>query len=226
MTIRLYFKSTPYREEVYEEHLCEFKYFNGFATSQKQKSIKEFHSCIYKKEKDAKILEVSTKSDDIIGVKLSAFNLKFYDEVQKKEFAIENIFQSSKVFQNGGPYLDLLNVHPRDAKRDERLKNSGQLVKFMLHKQIWELEPKTIFYDWVYMMALNRERELSKAILDFNIFTDIEFNHNKSFNCQARSAAIFVSLSLQNRLEQALTDYQLLKSIYRSTESSEQISMI
>ena len=50
-----------------------------------------------------------------LGVKLSAFNLKL------NGYTLENIFQSSKVFSNGGPYRDLMNVAPKEAKRDGRL---------------------------------------------------------------------------------------------------------
>ena len=49
-----------------------------------------------------------------------------------KEFSVENAFQAGKVFENGGPFLDLLTVTPREAKRDTRLKESGRLLKFKL----------------------------------------------------------------------------------------------
>jgi len=52
----------------------------------------------------------------------------------------------------------------------------------------------TAFYDWLYITALNQNQGLAKEILRFDAFTDIEFNHKKSINCQARAAAMFVSL--------------------------------
>lgn len=117
MAKRLYFKSTPLENNIFEEKFCEFKYFSGFAVSQKQKSIVELHKNILLEEPKSKILEVSTKSTNPLGVRLSAFNLKFYDEFLCKEFFLENIFQSAKAFEHGGPYEDLLQVSPKDAKR-------------------------------------------------------------------------------------------------------------
>ena len=43
-------------------------------------------------------------------------------------------------------------------------------------------------------------------IINYDFFTDIEFNHEKSLNCQARSAAIFVSLYQKGLLEECLAD--------------------
>lgn len=94
-----------------------FEWYSGFAVSQKQKSIKSLHDAIIKADENAKPLEVSTKSTETPGTKLSAFNL------QLNNHALENIFQSAKVFENGGPYLDLLNMSPKEAKRNERLRN-------------------------------------------------------------------------------------------------------
>ena len=115
----------------WEEKLVEFEYHKGFALSQKQKSIKSFHENILKIDDKFKVLEISTKSTIDIGIQLSAFNLRYVEN--EKDYAIENIFQSSKVFENGGPYLDLLNVHPREAKVDKRLQNSGKLICFNLY---------------------------------------------------------------------------------------------
>ncbi len=218
MAKRLYFISTPDEDLIYKEEFCEFEYFNGFAVSQKQKSIKSLHEEIYKTDSNYKMLEVSTKSIDAVGVALSAFNLKFYDEIKKIEYPLENIFQSSKVFSEGGPYRDLLSVHPKDAKRDERLKTSGELQCFEFNNIRWELEPKTMFYDWIYIKALSRNIELAEAITPYNVFTDIEFNHQKSINCQARAAAIFVSLNKLGKLDEYIHDKSKFKQIYKSNE--------
>lgn len=214
MAKRICFISTPSELSIYKEIEVEFEYFNGFAVSQKQKSIRSLHEKVNKMDKSLKILEVSTKSTNPVGVALSAFNLKFYEINTDKEYPLENIFQSSKVFERGGPYRDLLNVHPKDAKRDERLKSSGNLIHFNYNGIIWEKEPKTMFYDWIYMSSLYRNESLSKKILEFNAFTDIEFNQEKSINCQARSAAIFVSLSKLGKLEKVLNNKEELKRIY------------
>lgn len=220
MAKRICFISSPHDNPIYKEIEIEFNYFSGFAVSQKQKSVNAMHEEIKLLDSSLQVLEVSTKSTNAIGIALSAFNLKFLDEVTGKEYPLENIFQSSKVFENGGPYRDLLNVHPKDAKRDERLKTSGKLICFNYNNTIWELEPKTMFYDWIYIRALNRNKSLSQQILDYNAFTDIEFNHEKSINCQARSAAIFVSLSKNGKLHEILNKKEEFKKIYTTKEGS------
>lgn len=210
MAIRPFFMISD--SEIFKEDNCEFTFYTGFALSQKQKSIESLHEQILKKYSNAKILEVSRKSENSLGIALSAFNLTL--PINNNEYPVENIFQSSKVFSNGGPYQDLLYVHPREAKRDERLKNSGKLISFELNSNIWEIEPKTLFYDWLYTHALYRNKRLTNEIIQYDTFTDIEFNPNKSFNCQARSVAIFVSLYKKGIIEAYLHDKNLFKDVY------------
>ena len=89
--------------------------------------------------------EVSSAAKNELGNKLSAFNLK-----DVKGRTLECVFQSSKKFKHGGPYLDLLEVAPAKAKKDYRLKNSGELVAFVLDGEEYHLSPKTAFYDFIY----------------------------------------------------------------------------
>ena len=163
-----------------------FEWYSGFAVSQKQKSIKSLHNAIIKADGDAKPLEISTKSTETIGVKLSAFNLRINNHT------LENVFQSAKVFEHGGPYLDLLDMSPKEAKRDERLRNSGSLKAFRYQNEDFPLVPQTVFYDFIYITTVKKsltEGEIN-TILQYNYFTDIEFNPAKSINTQARAAAI------------------------------------
>nr|WP_325237827.1 hypothetical protein [uncultured Oscillibacter sp.] len=163
-----------------------FEWFPGFAASQKQKSIESLHYAIMEADAGAKPLEISTRSREAVGRSLSAFRLKW------KGRALENIFQSSKVFENGGPYLDLLDVPPRDAKRDERLRSSGALKAFRCRNETFPLLPKTVFYDFLYIAAVKDSlaAEEIKEVSHYNYFTDIEFHPAKSINTQARAAAI------------------------------------
>ncbi len=163
-----------------------FEWFPGFAVSQKQKSIEALHYAIRNADADARPLEVSTKSKEPIGVKLSAFNLRL------NGYTLENIFQSAKVFENGGPYLDLLEVPPKEAKGDERLKESGRLKAFRYQGEDFPLTPKTVFYDYIYYAAVKESLTSDEihAISGYNYFTDIEFNPAKSINTQARTVAM------------------------------------
>lgn len=185
--------------------LVEFQWFPGFSVSQKQKSINSLHKAIKGKNKDIRILEISSKSEIDEGVKLSAFNLLITTVKNKKKYSVESAFQASKVFERGGPYVDLLDKTSREAKKDVRLKTSGKLKKFKFYNFEWNLEPKTAFYDWLYINALQKNKDLSEELLKYNAFTDIEFNPEKSINCQAYAAALFVSLSKRGILDEVFS---------------------
>ena len=175
----------------------EFQWFSGFSLAQKQRSIDALHNAIVFINKEANPLEISTKGTIDLGIKLSAFNLKL------NGYTLENIFQSSKVFSNGGPYRDLLNVSPKDAKRNEKLINSGKLVGFNYNNIDFPLEPKTLFYDYIYINSVKEilsSNEI-KQITNYTHFTDIEFNPKKSINTQAKSVAIIhLMIDLYNEI--------------------------
>jgi type I restriction enzyme M protein len=169
----------------------EFQYYTGCALSQKQKSIASLHE----KAREMglkKILEVSTASNNELGIKLSAFNLQ--GDISPFDVPVELNFQSSKVFEFGGPYNDLLNVTSREAKMDKRLKTSGNIIKFAFNNNYFNNEPLTYFYDWLYINTLMQNRILIQQIEEYNVFSDIAFNNEKSINCQAYSLALFKSI--------------------------------
>ncbi len=207
----------------------EFTYYGGFSLQQKQKCVYSLHESYHKEFPDKKILEISTKSPDPVGVGLSAFNLLVSMNNDKK-YSVEQLFQSSKVFEFGGPYKDLLNKSPREAKKDIRLKTSGKLIGFSLGKLEFKLEPKTYFYNWLYINALAQNTRLSEEIKEYEAFTDIEFNPEKSINCQAEAAAIYVGLIKSGMLEAALKSKKdFLSIIYKNSnkkiETYEQLSI-
>lgn len=109
------------------------------------------------------------------------------------------------MFEKGGPYTDLYSVEGKIAKRDPRLQESGRLTGFLFNGFSFPLEPKTIFYDWLYVTAIYPHREWLERLYRYAGFTDIEFNPSKSINCQARSCALFVSLMKNDLLQQAVT---------------------
>jgi len=181
----------------------DFKWHPGLSVTQKKNSIKSLHEAASERDAQLSLLEISTKSDDPLGVNLSAFNLSV-TMADGRSVPVENIFQSSKVFERGGPFKDLLNVSPKEAKRDPRLLESGDLVGFISKNRLWPLQPVTIFYDWIYINTLRSNKKLAEQVATFNAFTDIEFNPKKSINCQARSAALFVSLQQKKLLDTVL----------------------
>jgi len=178
-----------------------FAWNPGFSPTQKKKNVAALHEAA-RAMGLFPLLEVSTKSDEAIGQRLSAFNLKIPTKIG--EITIEAAYQGSKVFTNGGPYIDIYGMDSRSAKRDERLKVSGSLVGFDYFGQQWPLVPKTAFYDWLYLSALEPHQGFLKRLFEYQGFTDIEFNPERSLNCQARTCALLVSLLKLGVLSDAL----------------------
>ena len=101
MANRPFFIPSTNKEDLVETKTIEFKWYSGFAKTQKQKSMLSFHENISKEFKIDKILEISTKSENKLGIKLSAFNLKI--NFKEKEYFLESLFQGSKIFSDQGP---------------------------------------------------------------------------------------------------------------------------
>jgi hypothetical protein len=195
------------------ERYVDFQWHSGFARTQKQKSIRELHEMAYSEYRVTNPIEISSKSETELGAKLSSFNLKFQTQ-RGRILTVEAAFQGSKVFENGGPFIDIFNSSPIEAKRDQRLKTSGHLIKFQFFGVDWDLDPKTAFYDWLYINALMKNPELAEQVVHYDGFTDIEFNPEKSINCQARSAALFCALYHTDRLHEVLESKQAFSAIY------------
>lgn len=199
-------------ENCFVQKNIQFEFFSGFSETQKQKSILSLHNSFLSKHTNVKILEISSKSQNPLGISLSAFNLMIENNNGNK-FSVESAFQASKVFERGGPYRDLLSVSSKEAKKDIRLRNSGKLIAFKISGKTFKITPKTLFYNWLYINALNMHEDLSKQIIEYDAFTDIEFNPNRSINCQAQAAAIFVSLYRKGVLHEALKDIDSFERI-------------
>jgi hypothetical protein len=202
--------------------MVDFQWFAGMAVSQKQKSIASLHQAAIRKGLCNRPLEVSSKSPVSVGVALSAFNLGSVSRRSHQRYTVETVFQSSKVFENGGPYRDLLYGTSRDAKKDPRIQQSGRLVRFDYFGTTWDLEPKTAFYDWLYINTLMKNRELLEQARLYDAFTDIEFNPERSINCQAYSLALAVALEKRGLLSEALTSKRAFLGVvgYRVVSST------
>src|SRR6267378_7565634 len=142
--------------------LVKEKYFDiawnpGFAPVQKKKNVIALHEAAARVGY-APLLEISSKSEDKLGRHLSAFHLKVRS-IGREEITLESAFQGSKVFEKGGPYTDLYVAEGKEAKRDPRLQESGRLTGFRFDGFSFPLEPKTIFYDWLYINAIYPHRE-------------------------------------------------------------------
>ncbi len=173
----------------------EFKWHPGFALVQNRRCIASLHGAFLEKFPSDKILEISRKSPDELGVKLSAFNLKKYVPSICRSLPVEVIYHAGKVYGEQGPYLDLYNAEPRDAKRDPRLLSSGKITGFWFDGKIYPATPTTAFYNFIYINALLENSALAEGLLEYDGFTDILFSPQKGRCCQAEAAALYVSLA-------------------------------
>ena len=203
MANRPIFLSTNNPKQLFEEKNIEFKFYTGFSLSQKSKSIESLHQSA-KQNGVENILEVSTKSNHKIGWDLSAFNLMI-DFDNNKQISVECAFQGSKVFEGNIQYKDIYLKQSIEAKKDRRVRASGEIIGFNFRDNFWNNEPKTAFYDWIYINALYKQPQITKELLNYTIFSDIEFNPKRSINCQARTCAVFVSLVRLGLIEEALS---------------------
>ena len=184
----------------------EFTYYPGFALSRSRKTVESLHSCFVTSHPaySGRILEVSTKSGNPLGVRLSAFNLP-YRLSDGRERAVECVFQSGKCFSNRKQYPELLDLPAADAKRFPALRESGRIVRFRLEGKDFPTEPAMFFYHWLYVNALYQNADLADAVVPYRAFTDIAFNPARSLNCQARSVALFAALKEAGMLDEALS---------------------
>lgn len=192
----------------------EFTWNGGFSLAQKRRNITAIHEGYAVLHPGEKVLEISSKSAQENGEALSAFFLQKYVPGLGRSIPVENVFQGGKIFQNGGPYTSLYECTPLEAKRSELLKESGPLIGFRFEGRDFPLEPKTVFYDVIYLNALLENPALAKTVLEYDGFTDIEFNPQKSLNCQAKAAALFVALNRLG-LRDSISDFDTFLSLLK-----------
>ena len=201
-------KVFTYTNRKCDNYEIEFYWHPGISSSQRKMSVKELHSEILVVNPNAKILEVSSVSEDALGVALSAFNL-----ITEFGVSVESIYQGSKVFTNGGPYQDLYSQPSGYAKKDERLTRSGQLIGFSLLEIDIPKKSVRSFYNYLYVKALLQNQNLVAQLAEYNTFTDIMFNHEKGKSCQAEAVTFAKALIDHNLVEQAMSNIEVFDKI-------------
>ena len=196
----------------------DFPWASGFSEVQKRKNINALHAEARKQGGIRRILEISSKSEEEVGKRLSAFSLKI--ALGSRKYPLESVYQGSKVFENGGgPFTEVFGLPPRDAKRFVREKDCGRIVRFELAGNQYPPPPKTAFYDWLYIRSLADEADWISENVKYDAFTDIEFNPAKQFNCQARAFAVYLSLHEKDKLEEAAADFEAFEKMLVGVDS-------
>jgi hypothetical protein len=223
MVERPIFVAKPSSRDLVDEVFLRTIWRPGYAAAEKKENIKSLHEAA-EGAGYLNVLEVSTKSANKRGRHLSAFHLKV-KTTHAGSVPLECAFQGSKVFERGGPFVDLFDAEPRDAKKDRRLKESGQLVAFRFEGIDWPLEPKTTFYDWLYLTSIYPHREWAVKLYAYGGFSDIEFDPTRSINCQARSVALFLSLMKRGQLDDAMKSSSDFIGILRDSDYRPRLRM-
>lgn len=199
--------------QLVHERSFDFLWSSGFAEVQKKKNIDALHSAAREKGIH-NILEISSKSSEKLGRKLSAFSLKI--EIKGKKYPLESVYQGAKVFEQGGPFTEIFDLTPRDAKRFIRESNLGKLIRFELEGKSYPLSPMNAFYDWLYIRSLKDHADWINRNVHYEAFTDIEFNPAKQVNCQARAFAEYLTLLKQSKLSEATNSFWKFAEMIRT----------
>lgn len=185
------------------ELMIDFVWNKGQSISQKHKNVTALHSSYTERFPGKKVLEISSRSLQPEGLPLSAFKLQKYVPGLRKTLPVENLYQGGKVFEFGGPCLDMYDLTAREAKMDARLHSLGDVIGFFYEGREYPIAHYDAFYNWIYINALLENPELSAPLLQYDAFTDLAYNPKTGTSCQARSAAIFVSLIKNGQIDVA-----------------------
>ncbi len=198
----------------------EISWHAGFAVSQKQKNIVSLHNAA-RAAGIFPILEISTKSFDEVGRRLSAFSLKI--EVSGQMKTLESVYQSSKVFSVSGQHEYLMDLTPSAAKKEVREFGVGEIVAFRFMGRDFPTEPKNAFYDWLYLRAIAPHESWIKANLEYAAYSDIEFTPNKSINCQGRAVAEFHALSMRGDALVCAEDFDTFRNMLQLSQRQDEL---
>ena len=185
-----------------EEKYVSFDYVKGMAFSQKIKCAASLQNAIKAKHPGCKSIEISSKSSIELGRSLSAFNLKL------DKYFVESVFQSSKVFDGIGQFEFLKGSSPLEAKKYVRENGNNRLIFFKYNGVDYPLNP------------LNKSKSKDE-ILEYDVFSDIEFNDKKSIKCQARAVAIYVSIRRNGKCDYYLSAFEKFKELYKESISGQ-----
>lgn len=191
----------PYVKEV----SVTFPWASGSKHQNVQAVLDTFHD-VYP---EVAALEVSLASSQPEGVAAAAMKLPLRLASLEQEVPVGIVYEASKVFENGGPYPELLQLSRQKVQKDPRLQQSGKCLGFRLEGQDYPVEPHPYaFFNWIYGKALQQNPEKAEALLKFGAFSDLELGSSKKDrNSPARAAAVYAGLALAGKLD-CLGSYQ------------------
>lgn len=211
---RIGFISTAYG---IEERNYNFEWFMGCSVAQLRRSIRALHKEI-RNSGYGKIIEVSTKSEDEIGRKLSPLNLMVC--IDDESLPMESYYQGSKVFDDNGCKIKLSeceHILPWKTKqfiRETVKERNLKLVEFDFKGNKFDLSSKGMCFDYIYILGLIQNESLGDYIMNYEVFTDLMFKKETGIGCQARSCALYKYLRTNGLLENFIKNPHEFKYIY------------
>ena len=154
----------------------DFTFYNGFSFQQKQRCIRSLHGSYREVTGNDEILEVSSESDDPLGIALSAFNLSVGDD-QGNRLTVESLFQRYKDNHPINPptyffdwlYVNTLHQNPELAEGVIRYKAFTD-IEFNPARQInCQAEAAAIY------VGLKNSGKLEEALEDKDTFRRVVF---------------------------------------------------
>lgn len=198
MAVRKVYRSMaeyPYVKEI----SVTFPWSNGSKHQNIQAILDAFHD-VYP---DVPALEVSLASPQPEGIGVAAMELPLHLAFLEQDAPVGVLYEASKVFENGGPYPDLLQCPRQKLLKDPRLQKSGRCVAFRLGEAEYPAEPYPYaFFNWLYGCALRQDAEKARSILRYDAFSDLDLGSSKKDrNSPARAAAVYAGLAAAGKLE-------------------------
>ena len=202
----------------------DFLWIRGQAHSRRVLCADELAHAIRSKFPEGRHLEVSTYSRTDLGLRLSAMNVRFRSGCYADR-TVESVYQSSKVFANGGPYLDIIDDgYVGNPKRDPRLQNSGDLEGFHINSTTIALSDAERLYDAIYITALRQNPKLFTTCMSYNIFTDIAYNPKTMHSTQAAAIATALAMDVSGcvPLNTSILDLNTILQSFKNVEGEKE----
>lgn len=196
----------PYFEEI----KVNFDWFPGFALSQRRKSQISLHQNFLNTYPNENVLEISSASLYSLGSELSAMRLS--KRTTTGLTTVESAFQSSHIYgsvdNEVDPFPEYLFLTGKEYKKKVKGLSRGMISYRYLFDGMEFYAPAhhiSLFYDYLYLNALceDENRDIAYRLIlseyRYTAFTDLA---TLPLNCQARSAAIFISLVHNGLIDQ------------------------
>lgn len=197
MAVRKVFLSLteyPYVKEI----SVTFPWLNGAKQQNVQAVLDAFHD-VYP---DVPALEVSLASSQPEGIGAAAMKLPFCLKTQQ-DVPVGMVYEASKVFADGGPYPELLQLPSRKRGKNCPQPKDGKCIGYRLEETDYPVQPYPYaFFNWLYGCTLRRNPEQAGGVLKFGAFSDLDLGSSKKDrNSPARAAAVYAGLAAAGKLD-------------------------